>query len=611
MRILKRILKKTLSKIEDKIYSYFINKKLDFITEYGNDKNAASLSKYDANANVGHKNIATLGGELPKGDNIKLNRKQMYIQLKKDFGRKIAKQYLKDIDDKIIYVHDESATPGIPYCAAVTMTPFVYNGLKNMGGGSEPPKHLHSFCGGFVNLCYLLAAQFAGAIATPEFLLYFDYFARKKYGDDYLKTNTIDITDYLQQIVYTLNQPAASRGYQCVFWNIAFFDKYYFDSLFSNILMPDSSVPNWTSLNNLQTFFLKWINQERTKAELTFPVMTISLYNEKKENNTVNIKDKKMLNVIIQELEEGNSFFIYQSESVDSLSSCCRLQNQIDIFNFSIGGASVDTGSIKVITINYNRMIQKKYDKVALIKRIHKYLRSHRNIIEDNIEKKLLDAYMGGYVTLKKQYSTIGINGVVEAAEFLGLTPNNNDEYKKWLQNELGEISGLNRIGRTKYNMLINTEYVPAENLGVKNAKWDKEDGLFVPRDCYNSYFYIVEDEGINVLDKIELHGKEVLQYLDGGSAAHLNLEEHLSKEQYKSLIQTAANVGSNYITFNVKSTICNECGYINKNTTKFCIKCNSNDIDYGTRIIGYFKRVSAWSEERQREEARRKYHID
>lgn len=147
-----------------------------------------------------------------------------------------------------------------------------------------------------------------------------------------------------------------------------------------------------------------------------------------------------------------------------------------------------------------------------------------------------------------------------------------------------------------------------AENLGVKNAKWDKEDGYFSPRDCYNSYFYLPEDESCSVVDKLILHGKKTTQWLDGGSAAHINLQEHLSKEQYRELMRDAIKTGCSYFTFNVPNTICNDCGYISKHKYDSCPNCGSENIDYATRIIGYLKRISAFSEKRKEEAARRVY---
>ena len=147
-----------------------------------------------------------------------------------------------------------------------------------------------------------------------------------------------------------------------------------------------------------------------------------------------------------------------------------------------------------------------------------------------------------------------------------------------------------------------------AENLGVKNAAWDKKDGYFVPRNCYNSYFYRVEDDSVNIIDKFILHGSKLTKYLDGGSALHANLDEHLTKDQYKSLLKTSIKTGCSYFTFNIPNTICNDCGFISKRKLSECPKCKSKNLDYLTRVIGYLKRVSAFSEARQKEASKRYY---
>ena len=147
-----------------------------------------------------------------------------------------------------------------------------------------------------------------------------------------------------------------------------------------------------------------------------------------------------------------------------------------------------------------------------------------------------------------------------------------------------------------------------AENLGVKNAKWDKADGYVVPRDCYNSYFYVVEDETCSVVDKYILHGDKLTKYLDGGSAQHNNFSEYPTKEQYRKMLDLSIKTGSKYSTSNVMNTVCDKCGFISKHTLKVCPRCGNKELDYTTRIIGYTKRISSFSEPRQKEAEKRHY---
>lgn len=581
-----------------------LNQKLSFIKHYLSAPNAADASKMDANANVTTKNIATLEAEINKDINIQINRALVKNKIAQLFSPELAEEYIRQIEKHEIYVHDETSLK--PYCVSVSMYPLLLDGLTKMGGESKAPKHLGSFCGTFINFVFAISSQFAGAVATVEFLTYFDYFARKTYGDHYLKTHAETISSYLQQVVYSINQPAAARGYQSVFWNISIYDRYYFQALFENFVFPDGDTPQWQSVDELQKYFLSWFNLERKKSILTFPVVTIAMLTESEL-----VRDRDYLKLSASSLAEGNSFFMYLSDSADSLASCCRLRNEVATkeFSYTLGAGGVATGSINVITLNMNRLVQDGRDLSAEVAKIQNYQIAYRSLMEDFLKAGLLTVYDAGFISLDKQYLTIGINGMVEAAESQGLVISDNAAYKTFVAEKLKLIFTANKKRSLETGYKFNTEFVPAENLGVKNALWDKKDGYFVPRDCYNSYFYIVEDEETNPLEKFKLHGSEIIQYLDGGSALHLNLNEILSEKQFSMIIELAAKTGCNYFCTNVKSTICNDCGYIEKKTQSHCVKCGSRDIDHATRVIGYLKRITSFSKERQKEHGRRHYH--
>lgn len=948
------------------------SKHIKFINEYKDASNASSGSKFDPNANVECKNIATLSGELHKEDAIGTNRLLMISKLTEMYGVEVAEEYIRQLESHEIYKHDETSI--MPYCVSITMYPFICKGLEPIGGISDAPTNLGSFIGAFINLVFAISSQFAGAVSTPEFITYTDYFIRKEYGEDYYKKSTdivklgerketIDhmITDVFQQVVYSINQPAAARNYQSVFWNVAYFDKPYFNGIFENFIFPDGTEPTWDSVSWLQKRFMVWFNEERRKKVLTFPVETMNLL-----SNGETCVDTEYKEFTAEMYSKGHSFFTYTSDSVDSLASCCfdgkqkvlvkspsgvhymtfkdlynsnyqetksnltvfhngswvkgkiielpkqdtykittankkeifvtdnhinptlngdkktnelsiedyllfnnmpldtfpekdkgltyeqgflvgmylgdgsgehrkethtpaihlsineekytksleilkksisqissdenaeivlgksynnvypvrissvaiygfikeyiegnysyekelnlncllqsktfrrgildgyyltdggnsnriyttseklvyqveclitslglnsvvdmtdrtdetiiirgeefsrnyptycirwydaknkrscgdiykiknnsiyfkitsiekyettdesvycfdmsskdepyftlpngiithncRLKNKFtdNTFSFTLGAGGVSTGSKGVVTINLNRLVQnaaKNNIKISLaveeqIDKIHKYLLAFNEIITDNFNSRLLPIYDAGYIVLEKQYLTIGINGFVEGAEFLGIEISPNQEYFDYGTKILQPIYDSNRKKKTNM-VMFNTEFVPAENLGVKNAKWDKKAGYFVPRDCYNSYFYKVEDDNLNILDKFMLHGKQLTQYLDGGSALHCNLEEHLTQEQYLKLLDTAVITGCSYFTFNVPNTLCKDCGYIDKNTRSKCIKCGGKNLDYLTRIIGYLKRISNFSEPRQKEAKKRYY---
>jgi ribonucleoside-triphosphate reductase len=647
---------------EDEGKSSTLKKDSDFIRDYISASNASTGSKYDSNANVENKNIVTLGQELHKGKNIQQNRYIMQNKIKSLYSKKLADQYIKDLESHVLYKHDESGTPGYPYCVAITMFPFLVDGLKNIGGQSTAPTDLKSYCGEFINLVYSVSSQFMGAVATPEFLMYMDYFIRKDYGDDYLeklnekvelsrKGRTLEqvIENCFQQVVHSMNMPAGNRGYQTVFWNIGYFDKNYFEGVFGEFKFPDGTAPKWETLSWLQKKFMKWFNEERTKYILTFPVETMAMLTDGHD-----IVDKEYADFTAEMWSEGHSFFCYLSDSPDSLSSCCRLRNSLKdaedeehnhtTHQFSMGTASVATGSKSVMTINLNRVIQnatrlylkeiegveaengkqidiknvkdkkKLYEYISngiteITERVHKYQRAFNEIIKDFLNANMLDIYRAGFINMKKQYLTIGVNGLTDAAEFLSIEANLNDDYKEFVNTILETINISNKKDRTR-DCMYNTEFVPGENLSNKNYNWDKKDGYYVsPKHImYSSYFFNPEDTSLSILDKMKLHGNDFVKWLDGGQAAHININEHLSFDQYRQLLKVASEYGCSYFTYNCKNSVCNDCGHISKDTLDVCPKCGSKNIDYLTRIIGYLKRVSSFNEARQVEEHMRSY---
>lgn len=597
--------------------------KLRFLINYCNSANPASGSKYDANANVENKNIATLIGELPKQGFIRLNRRLLCDRIKNMYGKQLADRYLYLLNNHYIYKNDETSLAN--YCASITMYPWLLNGTKEIGGNSTAPTNLKSFCGGFVNMVFMVSSMLSGACATPEFLMYMSHFIESEYGQDYYthpervvdlssRQRTIDkvITDCFEQIVYSINQPTGARNFQSVFWNISYYDKFYFDSIFGEFRFPDGSRPSWPALDWLQRRFMRWFNQERTKAVLTFPVETMALLSKDGD-----VLDKEYADFTAQMYAEGHSFFTYMSDNADSLASCCRLRNEIQDngFSYTLGAGGVSTGSKSVLTVNLNRCVQhatregRPYtDFLAeIIDLMHKVQLAYNENLKDMLNKGMLPLFDAGYINIKRQYLTIGVNGMVEAAESLGITISDNTEYEQFVGNILGLIEHYNRQYRTK-EVMFNCEMIPAENVGVKHARWDREDGYYVPRDCYNSYFYVVEDEQTDIIEKFRLHGRRFIEHLTGGSALHMNLDEHLSAPQYRQLLRIAAKEGCNYFTFNIPNTLCNDCGHIDKHHLRECPHCHSTNLDYLTRIIGYLKRVSNFSLDRQKEASRRYY---
>ena len=630
-----------------------LGERLSYMTSYiDSSNNAASSSEEDSNANVTIKNVANLNSEVYKNLNRRLQRMWMKNKLKELYpDSDIYKQYEKDLNHHIIYSHDE-ASFSVPtnYCEAVTLYPLLLEGTSTMDGlKTVPPKNLNSFCGQLVNLTFLLAAQCKGAVAFGEFFNFLDYFCVKEWGENYTeildkivysdicnsrKTVKQVILQAFQNIVYSWNQPAGNRGFQSPFINISYYDSNYWKALFEDFCFPDGSKPKWERVDVLQKLFMKWFNAERKKTLMTFPVETMALLTDGKD-----VIDKDYKNFTAEMWSEGHSFFLYLSDNPDGLSSCCRLKNKIgeNEFSFTNGLSGVKTGSCNVITLNLNRIIQdwakqpaksleennnildktvnmpgltgfKEY-LIDILERVYKYQIAYKTILYEEEEKGMLTASKAGYISMKDLFSTIGINGINEAAEFIGLKCSYNNDYKDFCRLITGTISEQNKLHSTPL-FKFNQEFVPAEQLGSRNYNWDREDGYWVPKNrvLYNSYFYLADDKNTTILDKFRLHGKEFTELCDGGMGLHCNLEEHLSKEQYLKLIDFAISQGTFYFTFNVPNSECLDCGNIEKIPVEKCPKCGSTHITQWTRIIGYLRPIRCFDKYRQIEAKTRIY---
>lgn len=618
-----------------------IKDKVNFIHNYNDsDSSATNLSNTDDNANTINKNAATLEGELYKDTSRLVQRSQMK-ELLAEINSPYRDQYIKDLEHHIFYQHDESCSILKPYCSAYTLYPLLVDGTTNVDGTkNHAPHHLSSFCGQFQNLVFLLSAQKKGAGAYGEFFNFFSYFCEKEWGKEYYKKEDVIITNehcleqktigqtidqYFQSITHYINQPAGNRGYQSPFTNFNVFDSYYWHTMFDDFYFPDGSKPNWDAVNWLQKRYIRWLNKERTETILTFPVVTVCCL-----TNDNDALDKEYKDFITTQWAEGDSLFAYLSKNADSISSCCRLRNEVtdNTFSSTTGLTGVQTGSCNVMTLNLNRIIQ-DCDRSYGIKQ-HGGWRENTSFIKEYLEGILLRVYdyqcayktglykmdahgmfpqtKAGYINFDRLYCTIGVNGFNEAARFLGLTVSNNKEYLDFASWVLNVIKQYNRQHSSK-KFMFNLELVPAESLGVKNYNWDKQDGYWVPSDknLYNSYIYDAHDN-TSILDKIAMQGGRIAQSIDGGQASHINLEDNLSKEQYTKLLEYAIKVGNNYITFNVPQTQCDDCGFIAKHPFHVCPKCGSHNTTLWTRIIGYLKPLKSWSESRQQEGSHRMF---
>lgn len=626
--------------------SRFIRGRLDYMKGYSDpNKNASTSSETDANANVSIKNVANLEGEVYKTTNRIVQRQGMKDELYQLYPE-LAKQYEQDLNNHIIYTHDEASTPVLkPYCMAVTLYPLMLEGVGNIDGVTPtPPNDISSFSGQIANLAFLLSSQCKGAVAFGDYFIALNYYVIMEFGDNWYnklhckstsehsiisRTIKDSIEKGMKQFIWGVNQPAGNRSYNSPFTNVSWYDKYYFKSLFGEFYYPDGTQPKWEQIDKLQRIFMELMREIRLIKPITFPVTTMALVHNDKE-----YLDKDYKELCAEEWAKGGSFFCYTSNNPSSLASCCRVLNEMsdNTFSSTTGMTGVMTGSCNVITLNINRIVQDwcksiggipkvgnqhdslKFYLIDILNRVYKYHIAYKTMLYEQEDKGMFAASNGGYIYIKKLYSTIGIIGYTEAAQFLGLEVSNNKEYKEFLQLILGTIKEQNKlhsIHDKKRPFLFNSEAVPGENLGVKLYNWDKKDGYEVPenQNLYNCYFYNPWTTDTSILDKIKLHGRDINMYTDGGQACHLNLDTHLSKEQYLKLLDVAKDEGCNYFTFNVPISECKECHHIVNGPIAECPICHSKKIKYYTRIIGYLTAVDNWSIDRQKEFKYRKYY--
>ena len=615
----------------------YIESRIDYMREYmSSGSNAATSSETDANANVSVKNVANLEGETPKMLNREIQRYRMKKQLQKQFPE-VAYQYEKDIENHIIYVHDEASSPVVKnYCEAVTLFPLLIDGTKGLDNLSvAPPQNLTSFCGQFINMVFLLSAQCKGAVGLAEFFNFFDYFCVKEWGPEYhlneelyidteicLKRKTLgqQIEQHFQNVVYNLNQSAGNRGNQSPFTNFNYFDSNYWHALFDEFYFPDGTKPSWERVSWLQKKFMRWFNKERTKTVLTFPVESMLLLTDGKD-----VLDQEYKEFTAEMYAEGHSFFTYLSSNPNAVASCCRLRNELseNIFMKTIGLSGVMTGSCNVITLNLNRIVQdwdrqhgdkkdiesfKSYLK-DILDRVYKYHIAFKTLLYEVEELGMFTSSNAGFIKMNKLFSTVSINGHNEMCEYLGYSVTNNEEYISFISDILAFIDQQNKLN-SKPNFIMNLECAPAEGLGSKNYNWDKQDGYKVPenRVLYNSYFYDAHDPNTSILDKFILHGGKIANACSGGQAVHANVKEHLSKEQYLKLIDFAIEQDTSYFTFNVPNTECKDCGSIFKKTVSKCPNCNSSNLRYWTRVVGFLRPIDGFDKYRQEEASKRIY---
>lgn len=484
----------------------FIRSRLNYMDTYKDSGvNASTSSETDANANVASKNVANLEGEVYKVTNRIIQRQRMKDKLNKLYpGQELGRQYIKDLENHIIYTHDEASTPVLkPYCKAVTLYPLMLEGVGNIDGVTpSAPNDIQSFSGQVTNAVFLFSSQCKGAVALGDYFIALNYYVIQEFGPvwydkvDEVVTNSHFLHQYtvghyirkgMKQFIYGVNQPAGNRSYNSPFSNVSFYDKVYFKSLFGEFYYPDGTQPEWNAIDKLQRIFMQLLREIRLIKPLTFPVTTMALVHNNKE-----YLDPEYKELCAEEWAKGGSFFCYTSDNPTSLASCCRVLNEMsnNTFSSTTGMTGVMTGSCNVITLNINRIVQdwikspltpdeldsgeewankfKQY-LIPILERVYKYHIAYKTMLYEMEDAKMFSDCNAGYIYMRKLYSTIGLIGYCEAAQFLGLSVSNNKEYKDFLKLVFGTVKEENKknsIHDSKRPFLFNSEAIP-KSLGM------------------------------------------------------------------------------------------------------------------------------------------------
>lgn len=494
----------------------FIRSRLNYMDTYKDSGvNASTSSETDANANVASKNVANLEGEVYKVTNRIIQRQRMKDKLNKLYpGQELGRQYIKDLENHIIYTHDEASTPVLkPYCKAVTLYPLMLKGVGNIDGVTpSAPNDIQSFSGQVTNAVFLFSSQCKGAVALGDYFIALNYYVIQEFGPvwydkvDEVVTNSHFLHQYtvghyirkgMKQFIYGVNQPAGNRSYNSPFSNVSFYDKVYFKSLFGEFYYPDGTQPEWNAIDKLQRIFMQLLREIRLIKPLTFPVTTMALVHNGKE-----YLDHEYKELCAEEWAKGGSFFCYTSDNPTSLASCCRVLNEMsdNTFSSTTGMTGVMTGSCNVITLNINRIVQdyihtwKNWEDhivdgkcafpfewfsesfsdlknylINILERVYKYHIAYKTMLYEMEDAKMFSDCNAGYIYMRKLYSTIGLIGYCEAAQFLGLSVSNNKEYKDFLKLVFGTIKEENKknsIHDSKRPFLFNSEAIP-KSLGM------------------------------------------------------------------------------------------------------------------------------------------------
>jgi len=587
----------------------------DFIDNFIDTKTVADAS-VDANANVTQKSVVTLLNEMAKPHQKLLSFNKIFYELKKKYGLDIAKDWLESEWSGKLYLHDAHHASFLHYCWASSLQDLAEKGLFFIENfNNEPPKHLGTFVDFVKEYISYCANSSSGAVGLPDLLVYMYYFwDRDIQKDYYTETPEKYAKQHIQRFIYAVNQPFLRGSIQSAFTNTSIFDHPYLEALFGGMQFPDGKfmIDEIEGIMNFQKLFLQTMHEIREVNVMTYPVNTISLLKDEHGN----FVDKEFAKWACAENMKwcDSNFFI--DDSVTSLSSCCRLSNNVkDLYMNSIGGTALKVGSEKVNTINLARIAyESKCDKEKYFSILKERtllclyaLDTVRHIVQRNIEKGLMKNFDTGIVELDKLYSTIGIIGIYETLDKFGYVYTDKFGYVQYTEDGLefveqilATIHNVKDEFKKNHNYMINIEAVPAESAAAKLMKKDK---YFFPNEEYELPLYanqwIPLGVRTSIENKIEISAR-VDEACTGGSICHINIDSPFqSFEVAWDLLLELSRKGVKYFAFCTRISACeHNHGFYGD----ICPICGEPKITTYQRIVGFLTPVRTYSKERKEE---------
>lgn len=584
------------------------------------DNDTMADATIDPNANARHKDIRSFMTEKGKSEDKLFALNKIFLEIKKKWGLRTAKQWLEQEFSKGFYLNDSATASYFPYCWANDFTRLATEGLFFIEGyNNQPPKHLTTYFDDVIEFVSFLSNRQSGAVGMPNVLIWAYYFWKKDVENGYyLKDPDTYLRQNFQKLVYRLNQPFL-RIDQCAFINVSIFDRPYLESLFGGVVFPDGScaIDEIEELIKCQQIFMEVVSDIREEQMFTFPVLTYSLLYQ--NGKFVDEPFARWCSTHNIKWSDSN-FFV--SDNVGVLSNCCRLLSdtkKLDAFINSIGGTALSVGSCRVSTINLVRIAyesefnQKKYLKILKDRVLLdcKALTSMRHILKRNIEKGLLPNYQDGAVELDKQFCTIGGIGMYEVMDLFGLIKT--DEFgNKSYSDEAVEFATqiLDAMNEVKDNFdcdfTFNIEMIPAENCaGVICTA----DNLLFEQDKYFIYSnqWIPLTEQCTIQEKCRL-GKLFDAKCGGGCIAHIDIENRFPNEEAAwDMLNYVASQGVIYFAFTTKINVCEDKhAFIGSNN---CPQCGKPVADQYARVVGFYTPVSGYQKIRKKEFNKRRWY--